>query len=104
VTYAGGGADSVGSIHSAPGGRAPSVDTAELAHEEVCAELSDLLSGELDEAQQARVLDHLSHCAACAATHATLRATVDLLRTQPAHRAPLPLRQRLLNIPDQPDP
>jgi anti-sigma factor RsiW len=103
VTYAGGGADSVGSIHGAPSGRARSVDTAELAHEDVCAQLSDLLAGELDEAEQARVEDHLSRCAGCASALATLRSTVDLLRTQPAHRAPLPLRQRLLSIPDQPE-
>jgi anti-sigma factor RsiW len=78
------------------------VETAELTHEEVRAELSDYLDGELDEAQRSRIAGHLARCSGCAAHLATLRRTVDLLGSLPPRVAPQRLRDRLQDIPAAP--
>ena len=100
VTYAESGAGSVGPDYGRPGGRAASVETVELAHDDVRGQLADLLDDSLDETQTARVQAHLAQCRTCAAYLVTLRKTVDLLGALPTKAAPEPLRQRLLTIPD----
>ena len=102
MTYAESGSGSVGSGLGRPGWRTTGVETAELTHEEVRGQLSEFLADALDEAQTARISDHLNHCPPCARYRDTLRATVDLLRTLPTRAAPERLRQRLLTIPDDP--
>ena len=100
MTYAESGTGSVGSNYSRRGGRAASVEIAELTHDEIRGQLTEYLADELDETQSARVAAHLRQCASCAAYLATLRATIDLLGALPTKAAPEPLRKRLLAIPD----
>jgi anti-sigma factor RsiW len=105
VTYAESGTGSVGPDYSRQGGRAASVEIAELTHEEIRGQLSDYLDDNLDAAQAARVSAHLRQCPSCRAYEATLRATRDLLGALPTKPAPDQLRRRLLAIPDdQPGP
>ena len=100
MTYAEGGTGGVGSSHSQRSGRASGVETADLTHEEVLDQLSELLADSLDEPQRTRVAGHLSRCVACAAYLATLKRSIQLLQTLPTHTAPSRVRQRLLAIPD----
>jgi anti-sigma factor RsiW len=100
VTYAEGGSGSVGPDYGRLGGRAASVEIAELTHDEIRGQLSEYLADALDEAQTSRIAAHLRQCAACAAYLATLRATVNLLGALPTKTAPESLRRRLLAIPD----
>jgi len=100
VTYAEGGTGSVGSEYGRSGGRAASVEIAELTHDDIRGQLSDYLEDALDAGQAARVTAHLRQCAACAAYLATLGATVDILGALPTKTAPERLRQRLLMVPD----
>ena len=102
MTYAESGSGSVGFDPGRPGWRTTGVETAELTHEEVRGQLSEFLADALDEAQAARIADHLKQCPPCARYLASLRATVDLLGTLPTRTAPDRLRQRLLTIPDDP--
>jgi anti-sigma factor RsiW len=100
VTYAEGGTGSVGSDYGRSGGRAVSVEIAELTHDDIRGQLSDYVEDALDPGQAARVAAHVRQCAACAAYLATLRATIDLLGALPTKTAPERLRQRLLAVPD----
>ena len=101
MTYAEGGAGGAEPDYSQRGRRTASVGTADVAHEEVRGLLTDLLAGDLDEAEAARIRGHLAECARCAAYYGTLRATIDLLGGLPTRAAPNRLRQRLLDIPER---
>ena len=78
-----GGTGSVGSDYGRAGGRAASVEIAELTHDDIRGQLSDYLDGRADAGQAARVAAHIRQCAACAAYLATLGATIDLLGALP---------------------
>lgn len=101
MTYAEGGSGPVEPDFSQGGWRSAGVETAELTHEEVRGQFSDLLANELDESQVARINSHLSQCSPCARYLASLRRTVDLLRDLPGRTTPAPVRERLLKIPDE---
>jgi anti-sigma factor RsiW len=101
VTYAEGGTGSVGSGYGRSGGRAASVEIAELTHDDIRGQLSDYLEDALDAGQAARVAAHVRQCADCAAYLATLRATIGLLGAFPTKTASERLRQRLLAVPDE---
>lgn len=100
MTYAEGGSGSVGSDYSRLGGRAASVEIAELTHDEIRGQLTEYLDDTLGAAESSRVATHLRQCAACAAYEATLRATRDLLGALLTKSAPDSLRNRLRAIPD----
>jgi anti-sigma factor RsiW len=103
VAYSGGSGDVAGAGYSTQGSGVPSAEAAGLTHEEASGLLSPYASDELDERVRAELSAHLARCVACAANLATLRATVDLLRSLASASTPQPLRQRLLAIPDQPE-
>lgn len=101
MTYAEGGSGGVGPDFSQGGWRTAGVETAELTHEEVRGQLSDLLAHELDDSQSARINRHLQQCPPCARYLASLRRTVDLLHTLPGRTTPSHIRERLLQIPNE---
>ena len=61
---------------------------------------SDFIDGELDDSVTDRFKSHLERCRPCNAFVNTLRATVNLLRTTPKHKAPDGFRRRITeNLP-----
>ena len=70
---------------------------AELPHRDVRAQLSDYLDGTLGAAARRAIELHLASCRECRAFRDTLRQTVHVLDTLPAHRVPAVTRRRILD-------
>ena len=65
--------------------------------EEARAHSSDYIDGEIDEAVEQRVREHLSICPLCEAFFRTLRETIAVLRGMPTQAAPAGFAERVRN-------